>query len=465
MTPSKAPDRPGPARFLRERWPWFVLAVAMVPALWHVVDFPGDVDREFPEVVRPTFSPAPPAAYRLAEPGDTLDRVALYLFAACVTVAGYGVVRRRSSGKAGVLWVSALGLALAGFWYAANPWPTFDGWHGLGWRVVSDSGAPIGLRIGVGAVAVLVLGMILAPIARLRRAAPVLILKARKAGILALLGASAVLVSLRLASWPAVEPEGYWPRWALVGGAWLFLAAMARSLPPMSSRRAVRIASGLAMGGVAAGLIAAGLEVVWYHRPLERLREIEPGRIYISAMPHGKGLEVAHRRHEFKTIINLFQEDLPGLRSPHLDDELAFVEAHDINYVRSPASATEAEAFLDETLRLATDPEAWPVLVHCHGCMDRTPAWWGIYQFVVQGRPLVEVMRSIEQHRGSRPKGSVTLLYNRVLADRAPERYRDDPTAAALRENAKGTADPFFLRLEEERRLARGDGDEGLDRE
>jgi protein tyrosine phosphatase (PTP) superfamily phosphohydrolase (DUF442 family) len=442
-----------------------MLAIALVPAIWHAVDFPSDLDREFPGVVRPTFSLAPPAAYRLAEPGDTLDRVALYLFSAAVVVAGYGLLRRRSAGMLGGLWISALGLALSGFWYSANPWPTFDGWHGLGWRVATDPAAPIGLRAGIALALAVVSGMVLVPIVLARRAVPLLLDRGKRSGVIALLGASAVLVVLRLLGWPAVEPAGYWPRWALIGGAWLFLSATVRCLPPASSRRAVRVASGLAGVGAIVVVISAGLQVVWYHRPLERFREIEPRRVYISAMPHGEGLEVAHRRHRFKTIINLFQEDLPGLRSPHLDDEIAFAEANGIHYIRSPASATEAEGFLDETLRLATDPAAWPVLVHCHGCMDRTPAWWGIYQFVVQGRPLVEAMRSIEQHRGSRPKGSVTLLYNRVLADRAPGRYRADPTAAILRENARGTTDPFHRQLEEERRLARQGGDDAPHRE
>ena len=54
----------------------------------------------------------------------------------------------------------------------------------------------------------------------------------------------------------------------------------------------------------------------------------------------------------------------------------------------SPSDPLEADAFLDLTLRLAQDPDAWPVLVHCHGCMDRSPAWMGIYRFLVEGRPL-----------------------------------------------------------------------------
>src|SRR6266550_2706582 len=59
---------------LRRHWAWLVLALTAIPAVWHVVDFEEDLDPEFPKVVRPTFSVVPPSAYRLAEPGDTLDR-------------------------------------------------------------------------------------------------------------------------------------------------------------------------------------------------------------------------------------------------------------------------------------------------------------------------------------------------------------------------------------------------------
>jgi hypothetical protein len=38
----------------------------------------------------------------------------------------------------------------------------------------------------------------------------------------------------------------------------------------------------------------------------------------------------------------------------------------------------------------------------------------------------------------------VTLLYNRVLEPRAPEHYRNDPTAAILRQCAFGTEDPML---------------------
>lgn len=144
-----------------------------------------------------------------------------------------------------------------------------------------------------------------------------------------------------------------------------------------------------------------------------------------------RGLEIAQRRHRFKTIINLFPEDTPQ-RSPRFDEELRFAREHGLTYVLSPSDISSSNAFLDKTLTLATDPNSWPILVHCHACMDRTPAWVGIYRFVVEGRPLDDVMRFIEGHRGYRPKASVTLLYNRVLPRLAPERAKNDPTACLL---------------------------------
>jgi O-methyltransferase involved in polyketide biosynthesis len=84
----------------------------------------------------------------------------------------------------------------------------------------------------------------------------------------------------------------------------------------------------------------------------------------------------------------------------------------------------------------------------------------GIYRFVVEGRPLDAIMREIEGHRGYRPKASVIMLYNRVLAPRAPEHYAQDPTAALLRRCAVGTYDPYEdeVRAERARRRANLEG-------
>jgi protein tyrosine phosphatase (PTP) superfamily phosphohydrolase (DUF442 family) len=167
-----------------------------------------------------------------------------------------------------------------------------------------------------------------------------------------------------------------------------------------------------------------------------------PGKIFISAMPTPRGLEVAHRRHGFQTIINLFPEHTDA-RSPLFPAEVRFARAHGINYLLSPVDPDDAEAFLNRTLAVARDPDAWPILVHCHGCMDRTPAWLGIYRFLVEGKPLDAILREIEQHRGYRPKASVTLLFNHALGRRALGRYAADPTGRLLLRNAAGSPTPY----------------------
>ena len=80
-----------------------MLALTVIPAVWHVVDFEEDIDVEFPSVTRPTFSRVPPSAYRLAEPGDTLDRIMIYFSAAGLVLSGAGLVLSRGGG----LWPAA----------------------------------------------------------------------------------------------------------------------------------------------------------------------------------------------------------------------------------------------------------------------------------------------------------------------------------------------------------------------
>src|SRR4051812_21876384 len=105
-------------RFAR-LWPWAVLLLATVPAIWHFVDFPDDIDGEYPGVVRPTFSARPPSAYRLAEPGDTIDRIALYASAVVVALSASAWAGSRRA----EFWPAAMALGLAAGWFAATPGP------------------------------------------------------------------------------------------------------------------------------------------------------------------------------------------------------------------------------------------------------------------------------------------------------------------------------------------------------
>ncbi len=438
--PRPLTPRPNLARF----WPWILLAVAVVPAVWHITVFPTDEDGEYPGVVRPTFNLRPPSAYRLAEPGDTIDRVGLYLSVLVAVASGTGWwLSRRSGGQTG-LWPSAIAIACACGWYAATPGPCYDGWHGLGWRTIANPSAPIGLRVGL-ALAALTLGAVLAVnLAKTRGLWRDYFAVARSRGAFALLILAVPLLAFRGFDLPGVEPAGYWPRWSFAWGVLAMLMAAIRLLPawPPAMKR-WRL--GLVNAAMAGGLIAMGLWVTELHRPLERLRVVEPGRIFISAMPTYRGLQIEHERLKFKTIINLFDEATPQ-RSPFHEDEVRFAREHGIRYVGSPGSSPDSDAFLDESLALAQDPANWPVLVHCHGCMDRSPAWMGIYRFLVQGKPMVDILREIEAHRGVRPKATVTLLYNHVLPSRAPEAYANDPTAQLLQKYAQGVVGPYDKR-------------------
>jgi protein tyrosine phosphatase (PTP) superfamily phosphohydrolase (DUF442 family) len=438
---------------VRQVRPWLILALAVWPAVWHVLDFPEDRDDEYPAVQRPTFSQLPPPAYRLAEPGDTIDRIAIYTssLAIVLSITGWVASRKRPE-----LWPTALGISLAVFWYGANPGPTFDGWHGLGWRAMLQPDTPPLLRAALAAAALGLAGISARPLIARWPHWGELWQRARQRQAALLLVVALVLGLFRQVEIPGIEPAGYWPRWSLVWSLIAWNLALVRLFPPLGVRTWLGRA-GLGVLGTAAwfALVVAGIGLTWYHRPLARLRTVVPGKIYISAMPTPRGLEVAYGRHPFKTIINLFPEDTP-LTSPLYPAERAFARAHGIHYIVSPSDVASSDAFLDETLRLAQDPSAWPILVHCHACMDRTPAWMGIYRFVVEGRPLDDIFREIEAHRGYRPKASVFLLYNRVLPQRAPERYVRDPAAALVRRSTAGTYDPFQdeVRAERERRRA-----------
>jgi protein tyrosine phosphatase (PTP) superfamily phosphohydrolase (DUF442 family) len=236
-----------------------------------------------------------------------------------------------------------------------------------------------------------------------------------------------------------------------LGDAGPALVSTVDDCPAPSRRIGVRRLATVAAGiGAGAAVICVGLWSIWLHRPLSRLHAVVPGKIYISAMPTYAGLREAQKRLGFRTIINLFPERT-SQRSPRLDEERRFVEEYGIRYVENPEDDTKGYETLMRNLAIANDPSAQPVLVHCHGCMDRSPSWMGIYRFVHQGWSLREVMREIEAHRGWRPKSSVTLLYDYYLRRIAPERYAADTTGRELARNVAGITNPFLVANEGER--------------
>jgi hypothetical protein len=421
--------------FISRVWPWVLLGLAILPSVWWIRTYETDIDPEFPWVARPTFSRYPPAAYRLADAGDTIDHIAVYVASAALVVAGWGWFRNFRKPT----WAAAFALSAAGYWHAATPGPLLDGWYGLGWRTILESRVPTAQRLLLLALATGVAALVL--LALRQRPLRALWSTARARWIQGLLILTVSLIALRQVGWLDREPLGFWPRWIYVWGllAWGFvLVRVAPKAPPGWWRGPILIV----MVAISLGLDFAGRGLFWYQRPLHRLREVVPGRLYLSAMPTYTGLRLAHERHHFRTIINLFPELTPE-QSPLWPDELRFAREHGLKYVGNTSTdARGGEEFVAQTIDIARDPASWPVLVHCHASMDRSPAWVGVYRFVVQGWPLVDVLRELEWHRGLRPKGSVTLLYVSILPQLAPEQSAKDPTLAILRQCAGGNAAP-----------------------
>ena len=430
-------------RHLAGARPWLTLAAVAGLAAWHLIDFSEAREIEFPRVVRPFHNPWSPAAYRLAEPGDTLDRVGLYLASAAASIALVALAGRLKNRFTDslALWPMALVASLALAWHSATPGPAFDGWHGLGWRAMLDPASPIGLRMALGGAAVLLAGLAVLNLGMSGTGPLGWLIRGRELGLIGLLAFASLGVGLRLADLPSTGPVGYGPRCAFDLGVLAFALALVRARPLGGARLWPRPL--LAWSGLCAVLAVAGVALMGYHRPLPRLRALVPGKIYISAMPTYRGLAIEQPRLGFRTIINLFDE-ASTQGSPWHQEEIRFVREHGLRYLGSPSDGMESDRFLDETLALAQDPSAWPILVHCHGCMDRTPAWMGLYRFLVEGASLDTVFAEIERHRGSRPKAVVSLQYARKLPTRAPERFATDPACQLLQACVAGTADPFL---------------------
>jgi hypothetical protein len=230
-------------------WPWTVLALAIVPAIWHVLDFPSDIDPENPEVVRPTFSRQPPPAYRLAEPGETIDNIAVCLSAGAIPIAARGLLLCRGAGRGIGLWPAALGLALGVFWYASIPGLTLDGWHGLGWRAITDSRAPGALRLTLVGTAVGLVVVIARSILVARGHLVGFWHRGCDRGNLGPLAASLILVGLRQGEIPGIEPVGYWPRWAVDWGLLAFDLALIRAMAPQTRTRPSALIPRVSMEG------------------------------------------------------------------------------------------------------------------------------------------------------------------------------------------------------------------------
>ena len=215
-------------RWLRRFWPWAILALLIAPAVWHVVDYENDLDPEFPRVERPTFSKMPPASYRLAEPGDTIDHLGLYAASIGIVLSLLSRLAVGNDRKTARLWEAAFALSAVAFWHACAPGPWPDGTRGLGWRNLIERDAPPRLRltllIGAAVSAIMIGRGVIEIVGAWRQCISI----AKRKRIFGFLLVAAVLVATRQCEIPGVEPVGYWPKWAFFWGLSAFDLALIR---------------------------------------------------------------------------------------------------------------------------------------------------------------------------------------------------------------------------------------------
>src|SRR5438067_3563691 len=123
-------------------------------------------------------------------------------------------------------------------------------------------------------------------------------------------------------------------------------------------------------------------------RGVPRLRAIAEGCLYASGQP-SHGAYVALRSSGLKTVINLRAES-------RLYDWKAENGMHAIRIERNkPPTLQQAEQFL----RLAGNPEAWPVLVHCQAGDGRGATMAALTRYAFDGWELEECLREVTRHR------------------------------------------------------------------
>ncbi|MFO7915026.1 MAG: tyrosine-protein phosphatase [Candidatus Krumholzibacteriales bacterium] len=109
--------------------------------------------------------------------------------------------------------------------------------------------------------------------------------------------------------------------------------------------------------------------------------------LYRSAQPSGEGM---------RNLRDIGIETIVNLRSFHSDrDEIGSTSLGYVHIYMKPWHPERKEAV--RFLRVATDPESAPVLVHCMDGADRTGAMCALYRIAVQGWTKREAIREMTE--------------------------------------------------------------------
>jgi protein tyrosine phosphatase (PTP) superfamily phosphohydrolase (DUF442 family) len=196
----------------------------------------------------------------------------------------------------------------------------------------------------------------------------------------------------------------------------------------MKTRRLFVIAAACLLTG---GLIAVA--VVWYHNyPAHRFVVVEEGVLYRSGQPDVRELGTILDAYHIRTVFNLRGQTTT---EPWWQAEEEFCRHNGIGHVNMAVDSGMEDAFLEELLRAAADPQRRPILIHCREGRTRTGVMVAAYRIAAQGWSYAAALDEAEKC-GFDPQmyhqydGYLKALAARVAAHPAGGLFGPGPTSS-----------------------------------
>ena len=211
------------------------------------------------------------------------------------------------------------------------------------------------------------------------------------------------------------------------------------SCPPFKTRHAILIV-------VLTLATACGFwkVVIYPHVSPRRFHVVEAGAIYRSADPTPTTLQIMHRRHGIRTVLDLGtfpRGSIDELRQQRTAEALGLQR---FRFDLEGDSTGNPNAYV-EALRIMANPANHPVLVHCGAGTERTGLAVFLYRTIVQGRDSPSALAEARAV-GHDPKRNPWLFIMLLeWHDKIEQAYRDGgsiPGVEPLRIETASTRSP-----------------------
>ncbi len=128
--------------------------------------------------------------------------------------------------------------------------------------------------------------------------------------------------------------------------------------------------------------LAAGLSWGYWTTLGHRFSTITPGRVYQSAVMPAADLAETVRDKKIKAVIDLRTDESASL-SPQ--EESRLLEELGVRYHHLPSKHVPEDTTVDAFLKIAVDPENYPMLIHCHHGEGRSVLFAALYRIEFEG--------------------------------------------------------------------------------